>query len=332
MTIEEALIIINEKPINGFETLSDDLKDNYQVVGEAFKNYPGNLQLASDRIKDDKEFLLPLIENWGIAFQYISDRLKNDADLIWAALKKQPNVIVFIDENIDDYDSYVAYVSSFIKIDQADDCLTSNFIYMKNKIINDGALISFASKDLKNNKELGLLAVSQNPVAFIYLSEELQAERELLLIACLNWDINLSFENFSHPLAYTSNNLKDDNEIVLKALEKYPWALEFASKRLLNDKSFILPILKNNGILIEYVSEGLKNDIDVVSIAVENNGMAYELLEDYELFDNEFVFSKAISAKYSPYMPSKTRCEEIKTKSPNIMNFKPFIEIWDSFK
>lgn len=92
-------------------------------------------------------------------------------------------------------------------------------------------------------------------------SEEIKDDSELLLVA-----VNLD----SNSLIFASNRLKDDKSIVLKAVSQDGSSLEYASEDLRNDKEVVLAAVSNNRYAIKYVGEKLKNDIEILAIANVN--------------------------------------------------------------
>lgn len=68
--------------------------------------------------------------------------------------------------------------------------------------------------------------------------------------------------------------LKNDREIVLKAIQKDGLLIRFASKKLKNDKEIVLEAVKQNGLALKFVSRKLRNNKDIVLDAIEQNGSA----------------------------------------------------------
>ena len=66
-----------------------------------------------------------------------------------------------------------------------------------------------------------------------------------------------------YSLNYASEELKNDKDIVLLAVNNYGPSLEFASDRLKNDKDVVNAATKNDRKAIRYASEDLKNDEEI---------------------------------------------------------------------
>ena len=74
-----------------------------------------------------------------------------------------------------------------------------------------GHLIKNASEELRNDRELALIAINKDVNNFQYLSEQLRNDRELALIA-INKDVNAFY--------YLSEKLRNDRELLLFAIDK----------------------------------------------------------------------------------------------------------------
>ena len=137
------------------------------------------------------------------------------------------------------------------------------------------------SKELQNDKEFILKAVSQDVRALQHASKELQNDKEFILKAV---------SQDARALHYASKELQNDKEVILKAVSQDVRALEFASKELQNDKEFILKAVSQNGQALEFASKELQNDKEVVLKAVSQNGRALKFASK-EFFNLEFFLS-----------------------------------------
>ena len=81
--------------------------------------------------------------------------------------------------------------------------------------------------------------------------------------------------------------LSDDKNVVLAAVQQNGLALNFASDELKNDKEIVLMAVKKYGIALQFASTELRKDKEVVLIAVRKDIYAchYSLLEGYQTFD-----------------------------------------------
>jgi hypothetical protein len=78
-------------------------------------------------------------------------------------------------------------------------------------------------------------------------------------------------------LELVDESLKDDEEIILKAIEESGEGLEYASERLKNNKDFILKVIDLAPWEFKNVPPALRRDIDVVLLA-------YDTYDDNEIW------------------------------------------------
>ncbi|EFC35425.1 predicted protein [Naegleria gruberi] len=65
--------------------------------------------------------------------------------------------------------------------------------------------------------------------------------------------------------------LRDDEELILKGLETCPRVLELANDRIRNDRSVVESVLKRDGMQLKYCGESVKNDRNMIGIALKQN-------------------------------------------------------------
>jgi len=79
---------------------------------------------------------------------------------------------------------------------------------------------------------------------------------------------------YSRALEFASNQLQNNKQIVLAAVQIHGLSLEFASIELRSDKQVVLSAVKQNGTALAFASLELKNDREVVLAAVRQTGAA----------------------------------------------------------
>ncbi|EFC41472.1 hypothetical protein NAEGRDRAFT_58778 [Naegleria gruberi] len=65
--------------------------------------------------------------------------------------------------------------------------------------------------------------------------------------------------------------LREDEELILKGLETCPRVLELANDRIRNDRSVVESVLKRDGMQLKYCGESIKNDRNIIGIALKQN-------------------------------------------------------------
>jgi len=124
-------------------------------------------------------------------------------------------------------------------------------------------IISYASDDLKDNEEIGLLAVSKNGHNLQYLSKRVRGIRYIVEAA-----VGQNGDSISHA----SDTLKDDEEIVMLAVSQNGHNLLYASKRVRGIRDIVIKAVRMHGASISYASDPLKDDEEIVMLAVLQDG------------------------------------------------------------
>lgn len=139
-------------------------------------------------------------------------------------------------------------------------------------VSNDWNAISYASEELRNNREIVRRAMVQSGEALYKASEELRNDPEIVLQAISGVDEYNN--NNAHCFTYASEELRSNREFVLKAMKRNIDILEYVPEKFRSDKELALVAVKLNGGALRFFSEKLLNDREVVLEAVKQNGMA----------------------------------------------------------
>ena len=106
-----------------------------------------------------------------------------------------------------------------------------------------------------NNKDFMLDAIRHKATwVLAYASEKLLADRDLILEAV---------KSDGQVLYYASKELRDDKEIVLEAVKNKWLIIKYASKRLRGDKDIALEVINQNKDASIYLTEEILKDKDI---------------------------------------------------------------------
>ena len=144
------------------------------------------------------------------------------------------------------------------------------------------SLFQYASDQLKADKEVVLAAINFDGLALQYASIELKADKEVVLAAV---------KNTGYALEFASDELKADNEVVTVAVNKAGDALAYASHDFKADKELVMLAVSNVGYALAYADDAFKADKEVVMAAVNSNGYALCLAADQLKADKEVVMA-----------------------------------------
>ncbi len=148
-----------------------------------------------------------------------------------------------------------------------------------------GKMLKYASKNIRDNKDIVIAAVSEDGRALEFASNRLQDDD---LVA------NIAVNNDGVGFKYISNRLKDNEELLFTAIKQYWHAIEHASDRIKKDKGLILKATEIVGLVLKFVDSSLQDDKDVVISAVSESPTALSHASD-RLKDDEDVVLVAVT-------------------------------------
>jgi len=155
--------------------------------------------------------------------------------------------------------------------------------YVLDRVKNDGRALQYASEELRANKEIVLAAIKKAEYpgwALKYASEELRANKEILLEAV---------KNDGEALNFASEELRANKEIVLAAVNVNGDVLEYASKELQADKEVVLCAIKECGYALNFASEEFQADKDIVMMAISTYVPAIDCASEELRRDKEII-------------------------------------------
>jgi hypothetical protein len=95
-----------------------------------------------------------------------------------------------------------------------------------------------------------------------------------------------------------SEELKNDREVVLAAVNQQGCALRYASNEFRNDREIVIAAVNRDGCALWHVSDELKNDREVVIAAVKKDGCAFECASEERKRDHHvLVYALAYGRK-----------------------------------
>lgn len=99
---KSAFIYYISNSSRAFALLSEEERDNKELVWAAIKSHPSLIRYASDRIKDDDEIIKYCVVEKASSLKYASPRLLNDKNLIMESIKKSPFAFSYFSEKMKD--------------------------------------------------------------------------------------------------------------------------------------------------------------------------------------------------------------------------------------
>lgn len=213
--------------------------------------------------KSNKDEVLQAIPSmYYMDIRKINEELKDDSDVMYAAVKRNPNAFEFASPRLRD-DKKLAIMAVSGK--------------------GMGFLLRFVSQRLRDDYQVVMAAIRGDGFALEYASEKLKDNDDV---------VKTALEYNGRTLKYASERIKSDKNMVLLAVSggyDNGYGLEYASEELKKDKDVVIAAVSSTGGVLEYASENLKRDKDVVKAAVCENYCSLKHADNSLLFDGVFM-------------------------------------------
>lgn len=155
------------------------------------------------------------------------------------------------------------------------------------------AAFQYASEELRSDPEFVLKMVSYKPRAFQYASEDLHDNRDLILQI-------VNDEYFDgYALNYISEELKNDYDIFIAAVQRVYWTIEFASYELQMNHDIAMAAVKTDGDALSYLPSEIRANREIVMEAVRNDGCALYYASEELKNDRELVMEAVLQDAYA---------------------------------
>lgn len=193
-----------------------------------------------DNYRDNKEVVMIAFEKDRkvVVYESISDRLKNDRDVVLKAFSNCGNL-------------YYSVPKQF-----ADD---------KEVILTAAKQNSFAfnwvSSEIKNDKDFVMKLIEENPFIASYISDELKNDREVALKAIKEISVNNFAEKKSEVYSVFKDGLLKNKDFVNEAIKIDGYIFKYASEEIRNDKEVVLEAIRKYPLNKEQIGSDLKKEI-----------------------------------------------------------------------
>ena len=265
------------------------------------------VRFASERLKEDKHVAMATINQNPRALEHVSKILKDDAEVVLCAVQNSKNIecrnfnpLLFASSRLmGDFD----FLESAYELNKDifdGDLKIENDYFIKQKVLEDGVLLKHGSEQVRKDKITVLNAVNQNNSALEYASEKLKDDEDVLLAAVENFRISTCGKS---PLALASARLLGDFFFLKSAynINKDVFHGQFIITNDTVFKNFICSLQPSCAyrhlegcVLLMLASTKLQHDRDVVLCAVQQNFLNLKYASD-RLKDDETIVLAAIS-------------------------------------
>lgn len=268
-----------------YTKISKEIRDNADVMLQAVKVNPAVFISLPVNVKADRRILMEVAKNMPSELKFlqsarkeIKDSVFSDKDLALIVAETDPDFLInFLDEiksDIDilnkvfDMDNPVLFKKKLKKYTWGfsyinPDLWTDDVNLVKEAVKIDGTVYTTLPDDLKNNRGVVLNAVKSCP-EMIGECPKVYCDDEAIVKASLQ-------EDTEELLSYASDRLKDDYDVVYKAVKVDALNLQYASDRLRDDRDIVLRAIKTYGGVLEDASDRLQKDDELIRIAEKNS-------------------------------------------------------------
>ena len=312
--------------IYNFEYIPEELKNDEDVILKVIGKDMLLINGFPNNLRNNKDFILRAVKVNCFALKYASDSLKDDKEVVLKAIENNADAIKYASDRLKDNKEVMLKA-----VEHDGNALMYAFYLRDDKevvlkaIENNIDAIKYASDRLKHDKDviLKIMEIDKDSDISSYFTDELKDDKEVMLIAV---------ENNGFMLKYASDKLKDDKDIVLKAVNQNGLALIYASDRLKNDKEVVLKAIESNTYAIEYASDELKKDKDIILKLIEKdgNGFVYPAYFTDELKDDKEFMLKAIERNALLLIDASNRLKDDKDVVLKAVNKNGSALIYDS--
>ncbi|KAG2382703.1 hypothetical protein C9374_005283 [Naegleria lovaniensis] len=251
-----------------------ELAKDRELVFLACCSNASSVRYADESLRNDKAFMLKIIRTCsGNAYDYLGENLLYDREVALAAVEMDGDAFrVFSDVIRNDREIFMKAVKTAPQSinDAGDD------------IKNDRTMFI-------NDREIATLCIKRNSWSFNNVGDDLKNDREFVKDA-IRYGCSLSGMN---------QEFTSDKEIVMMAINfSGGESIRYASDELKNDEECVMAAIQNQSSALRYIGDQFKSNKELVSDLLQENGYLFEELSDELKADKELLFT-AISGSYS---------------------------------
>lgn len=180
---------------------------------------------------------------------------------------------------------------------------------IKEKLKANGLLLAELDQETKEDKELVILAVTENPFSIQFASEALRDDLEVLTAA---YKAKSFFREYKNPggrsiIGYASQEQQNSIDLLLTLLKYDSGLIHHFPRHYLQEEYFMKKAVARNGIVIRFADEKIRYNRDLVLIAAKENG-AFLMDNGFNhfLMDREVALNACISnSNVIEYLPDE---------------------------
>jgi len=164
--------------LHGMDKLANNIPFFRRVMISYHLKLPVSLENFSKEIRDNKELVLMAIKKNDENYQYASERLKNDKSIFLQQLKYHQS-LHRSDQRIIDKDFLIEVISKLEPVDEFKRLKFSDIHQIKKVLSQGKTVLTYASEELKNDKDFVIATIKHNLKCFRDASCNLKNEKNL---------------------------------------------------------------------------------------------------------------------------------------------------------
>jgi len=277
---EEQGSYLDSSPLNHLSKQdAGDPKFMFQLVSEFIGFEEDILHYLEEPAKSDVDFLEKCIRdgkedfsraNWSV-LKYASEKIRNDSSLFLKWIKESSNLkcLNFAEFSLSTHEEIQTLINELLETDwnlikYCPPSIRGDIEIMTKAISHNGLNLEFASDELKQNKDLVLIAVEEREEAVKFVPLNL-FESETFVIDMIERLSSIS----SATLDLIPEQYKKNKALLIKIAQKvrFNWLLDGYFDP--DDREFFSEVVKKNGDFIGSGSEKLRDDEELVKMAIK---------------------------------------------------------------
>ena len=214
-----AMAVLEATRYYSLEFMSEEYKTDRNLIRMAVQNINRGsgliLKFASDQLRNDFEIVQLAVQNHGSALEFASDELRSNREIVLAAVQHCGHALLFCSNSnlLADRAIVLEAVSNWgDALQVASEDLKNDREIVQQAVQHSLSALQYASTELKADVEIGRMAIEVWPLNFEFVaSKSLKSDKDVALMA-LQREVNV--------FRYLSENLQNDLDVVYKALWK----------------------------------------------------------------------------------------------------------------
>ena len=234
---------------NYINQVSNDLRNDEDVILAAMNNGAWYFKYAGERLKRNKEFVARIAGNSFSGqniLEYVDSELLNDREYMISLIKTNEKCILHIGESLKNdktfwlsvlkLDNDGIYITDFLE--EAGKEVLNDIDVAKAAIEKNGITIKFFDTSIKKNKQLALEAIKRNGSAIGYVDPSLGLSDDINVV-------KMAIDSNPYSIRYASDRLKKNEDVALYAIKTNCSAIDVLHSSLLANKKFILKVMSS---------------------------------------------------------------------------------------